>query len=92
MAHYSIGIDTGGTYTDAVVIQRNHKPSSANVTRTASIKNTDRILASAKSLTTHGNLASGISDALAKVLSAATEKSKGDFKVSDVHRIVIITL
>ena len=85
MTHYSIGIDTGGTYTDAVVIQKTHKSSSANV------KNAERILASAKSLTTHGNLASGISDVLAKVLSAATAKSAGEFKVSDVSLVSLST-
>jgi len=31
MTHYSIGIDTGGTYTDAVVIQRSDKSGSINI-------------------------------------------------------------
>lgn len=85
MTHYNIGIDTGGTYTDAVVIQRSDKSNSANS------KNAERILASAKSLTTHGNLAFGISDALGKVLSAATTKSNGEFTVNNVSLVSLST-
>ena len=53
--HYTIGIDTGGTYTDAVVVNTAQR----------------KILASAKSLTTHGNLSAGIIDALANALQYA---------------------
>jgi len=81
MTHYTIGIDTGGTYTDAVVI-KNHKNQSSN---------SDNILASVKSLTTHGNLAEGISDALAKALEAAIEKSDGDFKANEVSLVSLST-
>ena len=47
-----IGVDTGGTYTDAVVV------SSA----------THAVIASAKALTTRGNLAIGVSEAIGRVL------------------------
>ncbi len=54
MSGYAIGIDTGGTYTDAVVIDlAGHK-----------------ILAKAKALTTRGDLAIGVADALDAVLDA----------------------
>jgi len=49
-----IGVDTGGTYTDAVVI------SAA----------THAVVASAKALTTRGNLAIGVSEAMKRVLEA----------------------
>ena len=87
MTHYTIGIDTGGTYTDAVVIKNDYhqKP---NEDKTI---HADNILASVKSLTTHGNLATGISDALAKALSAATETTQGEFKVGDVSLVSLST-
>jgi N-methylhydantoinase A/oxoprolinase/acetone carboxylase beta subunit len=51
---YIIGIDTGGTYTDAVVIDaRQH-----------------RILSSAKALTTKGDLAIGAGEAMARAVAA----------------------
>ncbi len=54
MSSYAIGIDTGGTYTDAVVVDvAGH-----------------RILAKAKALTTRGDLAIGVADALDAVLAA----------------------
>jgi len=49
-----IGVDTGGTYTDAVVV------SAA----------THTVVASAKALTTRGNLAIGVSEAMQRVLEA----------------------
>ena len=52
---YTIGVDTGGTYTDAVVIDMHQR----------------QVLASAKSLTTRGDLSVGISRALAAVLNDA---------------------
>lgn len=55
MANYTIGIDTGGTFTDAVLLD-NHKGS---------------ILATAKNITTHGRLEQGISLALQKLLKTA---------------------
>lgn len=55
MPNLTIGIDTGGTYTDAVVIDPD--------TRT--------VIAQAKSITTHGNLADGVSQSLGEVLRAA---------------------
>jgi N-methylhydantoinase A/oxoprolinase/acetone carboxylase beta subunit len=54
-AGYLVGIDTGGTYTDAAIIdQSNH-----------------RILASAKALTTKGDLAIGVNEAMSLALSQA---------------------
>jgi N-methylhydantoinase A/oxoprolinase/acetone carboxylase beta subunit len=51
---YIIGIDTGGTYTDAVVIdRRRHK-----------------ILSSAKALTTKGDLSLGVGEAMARAVEA----------------------
>ena len=49
---YQLGLDTGGTYTDAVLINESQK-----------------IIATAKSLTTHGNLIEGLSGAADAVLS-----------------------
>ena len=49
---YNIGIDTGGTYTDAVILDVNSK----------------KILGAAKSITTHGDLSIGVSESLRKVL------------------------
>ncbi|MCL2771745.1 MAG: hydantoinase/oxoprolinase family protein [Oscillospiraceae bacterium] len=48
---YGLGIDTGGTYTDAVIYDFDSK----------------KILCSAKSLTTHENLSVGISNSLGKI-------------------------
>jgi len=53
MARYNIGIDTGGTYTDAVIVDLPER----------------RIVASAKAVTTHGDLSLGVSEALRKVLA-----------------------
>lgn len=51
MTNLSIGIDTGGTYTDAVIVDTDaHK-----------------VIAAAKALTTHRNLAHGIQEALSDV-------------------------
>jgi N-methylhydantoinase A/oxoprolinase/acetone carboxylase beta subunit len=66
---YIIGIDTGGTYTDAVVIERA----------------TQRILASAKSLTTKGDLAIGVGDAMRRAMDALGADVKGaDIKLVSV--------
>jgi len=55
LPRYLIGIDTGGTYTDAVILDP-----AAN-----------RVLATAKRPTTHGNLPDGIGAALAALLEAS---------------------
>jgi N-methylhydantoinase A/oxoprolinase/acetone carboxylase beta subunit len=57
MTNFNIGIDTGGTYTDAVVIDaRSHE-----------------VIATAKALTTRGNLEIGVANALtAVVVESAT--------------------
>ena len=90
MTHYTIGIDTGGTYTDAVVIKINQNQK-LSTTKAGNAERVNNVLASVKSLTTHGNLASGISDALAKALKAASEKSQGEFKTSDVSLVSLST-
>ncbi|NNJ75594.1 MAG: hydantoinase/oxoprolinase family protein, partial [Anderseniella sp.] len=51
---YLIGVDTGGTYTDAAVMDAA----------------TNEVLASAKALTTRGDLAVGVCEAIERVLSA----------------------
>ncbi len=50
--HYLVGIDTGGTYTDAVVISQESQ----------------RIIATAKALTTKGDLSIGVKEALLAVM------------------------
>ncbi|MEB8431931.1 hydantoinase/oxoprolinase family protein [Cocleimonas sp. KMM 6892] len=75
--HFTIGIDTGGTYTDAVVVDTAKR----------------EILASAKSLTTHGNLSLGVIDALQQALGAAdirTQKEKN--RKFDVSEIALVSL
>jgi N-methylhydantoinase A/oxoprolinase/acetone carboxylase beta subunit len=52
MQHYTIGIDTGGTCTDAVLVEQH----------------TNQILASAKVVTTHYRLSDGISSALSTIM------------------------
>ena len=54
MTGYAIGIDTGGTYTDAVVVDTGRHA----------------VVAKAKALTTRGDLSVGVGDALAAVLAA----------------------
>lgn len=61
----TLGIDTGGTFTDAVL----YEPS------------TGRVLASAKALTTYHDLSLGILEAIRKVISTALEhRGTGDKK------------
>ena len=68
---YLIGIDTGGTYTDAAIIDpANHK-----------------VLATAKALTTKGDLAIGVGEAV----SLATDKLGGGFDPSSVALISVST-
>jgi N-methylhydantoinase A/oxoprolinase/acetone carboxylase beta subunit len=52
MARYNIGIDTGGTYTDAVIVELHDR----------------KVVASAKALTTRGDLSIGVTEALGKIL------------------------
>lgn len=59
---YHIGIDTGGTYTDAVILQ----------------PHSHEIIASAKALTTRGHLSIGIIEALEKVFSLAPNVAPSD--------------
>jgi N-methylhydantoinase A/oxoprolinase/acetone carboxylase beta subunit len=60
-SQYAIGVDTGGTYTDAVILDRSsHKP-----------------LASAKALTTKGDLSVGVSEAITAALAAAGNAIRG---------------
>lgn len=68
---FVIGIDTGGTYTDAVVIERN----------------TQRILSSAKSITTKGDLAVGVGLAM----QAAVAELAGRAKPQDIKLVSIST-
>ncbi|MFZ1344134.1 hydantoinase/oxoprolinase N-terminal domain-containing protein [Thiothrix eikelboomii] len=55
MSAFNIGIDTGGTYTDAVVMDTRER----------------KLLASAKALTTRGDLSLGVLEALQRVLAAS---------------------
>ncbi|MCC7261950.1 MAG: hydantoinase/oxoprolinase family protein [Candidatus Latescibacteria bacterium] len=57
---FALGIDTGGTYTDAVLIDQDG----------------GALLASAKALTTHHDLALGIAGALREVFAAAARKGR----------------
>jgi N-methylhydantoinase A/oxoprolinase/acetone carboxylase beta subunit len=66
-----IGIDTGGTYTDAVVIERDAQ----------------KILASAKSITTKGDLAVGVGLAMQEAVAAL----KGTVKPLDIKLVSIST-
>ncbi len=56
---YLLGVDTGGTYTDAVIIE-----------------NEERVIASAKSLTTRHDLAIGIGKAVSAVLDTSSVDPK----------------
>jgi N-methylhydantoinase A/oxoprolinase/acetone carboxylase beta subunit len=68
---YIIGIDTGGTYTDAVVIERDAQ----------------RILASAKSITTKGDLAVGVGLAMSEAVAALD----GAVSAKDIQLVSIST-
>jgi N-methylhydantoinase A/oxoprolinase/acetone carboxylase beta subunit len=68
---YIIGIDTGGTYTDAVVIEASRH----------------RILSSAKALTTKGDLAIGVGEAMAR----AVEALKGEVAPQSIGLVSIST-
>ena len=63
MSIYNIGIDTGGTYTDAVILNTQ----------------TREVVASAKALTTRGDLSIGVIEALGSVMeSSAVQVSASD--------------
>ncbi len=55
---FIIGIDTGGTYTDAVVIARDSQ----------------KVLASAKALTTKGDLSVGVEEAMERAMAAVADR------------------
>ena len=57
-----LGLDTGGTYTDAVIIN----------------KNSNKVIASSKSLTTYQNLVLGLNNCVSKVLGKLSKKNKND--------------
>ena len=57
-----LGLDTGGTYTDAVIIN----------------KNSNKVIASSKSLTTYQNLVLGLNNSVSKVLDRLPKKDKNN--------------
>lgn len=69
--HYLIGVDTGGTYTDAAVID-----AASNA-----------VVASAKALTTRGDLSIGVSQAIANALSAMPST----IAVEDINLVSVST-
>jgi N-methylhydantoinase A/oxoprolinase/acetone carboxylase beta subunit len=68
---FILGIDTGGTYTDAAVIDAA----------------THRILASAKSITTKGDLSIGVGNAM----GAAVGKLEGRVRAADIRLVCVST-
>jgi N-methylhydantoinase A/oxoprolinase/acetone carboxylase beta subunit len=58
MTTFNIGIDTGGTYTDAVIVDTH----------------SHEVIASAKSLTTRGKLEIGVSNALGAIMQASEKR------------------
>ncbi len=58
MTTFNIGIDTGGTYTDAVIVD----------------SHSHQVIATAKSLTTRGKLEIGVSNALGAVMQASAKQ------------------
>ena len=71
MGNFNIGIDTGGTYTDAVILN----PESREV------------VASAKALTTRGDLSIGVIEALDSVMTA----SAGQLSAKDIALVSLST-
>jgi N-methylhydantoinase A/oxoprolinase/acetone carboxylase beta subunit len=71
MARFNIGIDTGGTYTDAVLVDMRER----------------KVVASAKALTTRGDLSIGISEALGETLRQAGD----EFNRDDVSLVSLST-
>lgn len=72
MDHFVIGIDTGGTYTDAALVDAGAR----------------KVVARAKALTTRGDLAVGVAEALAAVLADAAGHG---IRPSDVSRLCLST-
>lgn len=68
---FKLGIDTGGTYTDAAIVDANSQA----------------VLATAKSLTSHGDLSVGIAASLRKVLA----QSGDDVEVSKIELVSVST-
>jgi N-methylhydantoinase A/oxoprolinase/acetone carboxylase beta subunit len=68
-ARYLVGIDTGGTYTDAAVLDAQDH----------------RIVATAKALTTRGDLAVGVVEALGKALGSLAE-------VDAARRVALVSI
>ena len=71
MSRFNIGIDTGGTYTDAVIVDLDKH----------------LVAASAKAITTHGDLSIGVSNALGKVL----EQMGDDFPRDEISLVSVST-
>ena len=71
MSIYNIGIDTGGTYTDAVIVNTHSR----------------EVVASAKALTTRGDLSIGVIEALGSVMKS----SEGLVSVSDIALVSLST-
>ena len=71
MSIYNIGIDTGGTYTDAVILNTQ----------------TREVVASAKALTTRGDLSIGVIEALGSVM----ESSAAQVSASDIALVSLST-
>jgi N-methylhydantoinase A/oxoprolinase/acetone carboxylase beta subunit len=67
-AGYFLGIDTGGTYTDAAVISQSDH----------------RVVASAKALTTRGDLSIGVAEAMRKALGGLGPASAADIGLVSV--------
>ncbi|PSC06902.1 hydantoinase [Alsobacter soli] len=75
MSRLVVGIDTGGTYTDAVVVAAGAR----------------RVLAKAKALTTRGDLAIGVGEALDRVLAEAGEGRPGGLTGADIALVSLST-
>ncbi len=75
--HIALGIDTGSTYTDAVLVNQTN----------------GETLAATKSLTTHRNLAVGIEQAIAGVFAPAALLNGGaSISPADVGMVGLSTL
>ncbi|WP_460449032.1 hydantoinase/oxoprolinase N-terminal domain-containing protein [Alsobacter sp. SYSU BS001988] len=75
MSRLVVGIDTGGTYTDAVVVDAGAR----------------RVLAKAKALTTRGDLAIGVGEALDRVLAEAGEGRPGGLTGTEIALVSLST-
>lgn len=68
---FNIGIDTGGTYTDAVILNTQSR----------------EVIASAKALTTRGDLSIGVIEALNSIM----QSSRGQLSASDISLVSLST-